>query len=97
MAKKDTKAFETPDYEKLTTVDEVDAAIQKHKDILVGKDTTESMIKAEKKDYVSAMNGQLKELNEEREHEIGVLGALNDRRKQLSRVIQMPTGRSSGS
>ena len=65
-------------------IDEIDEAIQKHKDVLVGKDKTESQIKAEKREYTQAMNEQLKELTEEREHEIAVISALEDRRRVLN-------------
>lgn len=78
----DKTAFETPDYETLD-LDEVDLELEKHKDILVGKDITESQIKGDKKEYNKAINEQLKELSEEREHEMGVIGALNDRKKLL--------------
>jgi hypothetical protein len=82
--------FEHPEYEKLTTVEQVDAEVEKHKTILVGKDKTESQIKANKKEYVKSMNEQLKELNQEREHEIGVLGALDDRRRQINASNVIP-------
>ena len=76
----DKTAFETPDYESLTTLEECDALLVDHKNKLVGKDITEAQIKNEKKDYNASMNEQLKELKEEREHEMGVIGALNDRK-----------------
>lgn len=90
---KDDKGFEHPDYEQLKTIDEVDELIKKHKDNLVGKDITEYRMKEDKKTYVSALNEQLRELKEEREHEMGVLGALEDRKKQLAstgKVIPLP-------
>lgn len=89
-------SHEVPNYEALTTLEEVDEEIEKHKQRLVGKDILESRMKKDKKDYVSALNEQLKELNEEREHEIDVLSAL-EQHKQLianggagSNVIPMP-------
>ena len=88
--------FEHPEYEAIRTVDECDELIKKHKDNLVGKDLLERKIKAEKKEYVKAMNEQLKELSEEREHEMGVLGALQDRRKQLSAVLHFPAKTGTG-
>jgi hypothetical protein len=80
----DKTAFEAPDYESLTTIEECDEHLVKHKDYLVGKDITESQIKNDKKDYNGAINEQLKELKEEREHEMGVIGALNDRKRALN-------------
>lgn len=86
----DKSAFEAPEYEKLTTIEEVDALLQTHKDRLVTKDITESKIKADKKEYTSAINEQLKELGEEREHEMGVIGALNDRRRVIAATNVVP-------
>jgi hypothetical protein len=81
---------EHPDYEKLVTAEEVDKLVEVHKNSLVTKDFIERRIKEEKKDYVSAMNEQLKEVAEEREHEMGVIQALDDRKKQiLANVIPM--------
>jgi len=79
----DKTAFETPDYEALATVEECEKLMEKHKNRLVGKDITESNIKAEKKDYNAAINEQLKEIKEEREHEMGVISALDDRKRVI--------------
>ncbi len=89
--KKQPAPLEVPEYEKLTTIEQVEAEIEKHKTVLVGKDKTESQIKANKKEYVKALNEQLKELNQEREHEIDVLSALDDRRRVIaaSNVVPM--------
>lgn len=76
--------FETPDFEQLKTLEEVDEEIEKHKAILVGKDVLESRMKADKKEYVSAINAQLKELAEEREHEINVINALEQHKQYLA-------------
>jgi len=82
--KKDTRShLNTPNYEALMSVDEVEEEIERRKNTLVGKDRTEYQIKESKKDYVSAINEQLRELKEEREHEIVVLSALEDRKKQI--------------
>lgn len=97
MSKKSDTNLPHPDYEKLTTIEEVEEAIQEHKNILVGKDRTEYQIKEEKKAFVAATNEQLRELAEEREHEINVLSALEQRKQQLSNaggtVIPMPPPR----
>lgn len=93
MAKKDESAHEVPNYAALTTLEEVDAEIEKHQKFLVGKDITESRMKQDKKDYVSSLNEQLKELAEEREHEIDVLSALEQRKQEIhnaGQVIPMP-------
>lgn len=92
--KKDQAAHETPDYEAITTLEEVDEEIAKHKERLVGKDILESKMKQDKKDYVSALNEQLRDLAEEREHEIDVLSALEQRKMVISNsggnIIPMP-------
>ena len=80
----DTSHLEHPDYDKISTIEECDEYIAEHEQKLVGKDKTESKIKHEKREYTKALNEQLKELNEEREHEIGVLSALDDRKRVLS-------------
>ncbi len=95
MSKKnDSAAHEVPDYESFTTLEEIDEEIERHKQILVGKDVLESKMKKDKKDYVSALNETLKELAEEREHEIDVLSALEQRKQVIanggSNVIPMP-------
>lgn len=84
MSKKNNEQshLQVPNYEALTTIDDIDKEIEHHKQNLVGKDVVEYRMKADKKDYVSAINEQLKELAEEREHEINVLSAL-EQHKQL--------------
>jgi hypothetical protein len=82
----ETGHLEIPDYEAFHNVDEIDAAIQKHKDILVGKDRIEYQIKSEKREYVKDMNEQIKIIEEEREHEIVVLSALEDRKRVLHAI-----------
>lgn len=79
----DKSHLHTPDYNAFTTVEQVDAAIAQHEKKLIGKDRTESLIKKEKREYVSALNEQLRELKEEREHEIDVISALEARRQVL--------------
>lgn len=82
--KKDTGShLNAPNYEAMMSVDEVEEEIERRKNILVGKDRTEYQIKETKREYVSAINEQLLELKEEREHEIVVIGALEDRKKQI--------------
>lgn len=83
MPKKKKTLAETPDYETYLTVDEVDKQIEFHKDLLVRKDKTEFQIKQSKKEANAAHSEQLKELLEEREHELGVIDALGDRKKVL--------------
>lgn len=94
MTKKDKSAHEAPDYDALTTIEMVDEEIEKHQKFLVGKDITESRMKQDKKNYISALNEQLKELSEEREHEIDVLSALEQRKQYIANgganVIPMP-------
>lgn len=94
MTKKDDDAREVPDYEAFTTIEEIEEEVERHKQILVGKDVLESRMKRDKKDYVGALNEQLKELAEEREHEIDVLSALEQRRMVIANgggvVIPMP-------
>lgn len=74
--------LEVPNYEKFTTIEEVEKEIEIHKANLVGKDILEYRMKSDKREYVSAINTQLKELAEEREHEIDVISAL-EQRKQI--------------
>jgi hypothetical protein len=82
-AKNQGPAHNTPNYEALLSVEEIDEEIEKRKNILVGKDRTEYQIKENKREYVAAMNEQLRDLKEEREHEINVLSALDQRKTQL--------------
>lgn len=96
MSKKneDTSHLHVPDYDGLRTIEEVEKEIEKHKHNLVGKDILEYRMKEDKKEYVAALNEQLKELKEEREHEINVLSALEQRKQiianQGGQVIPMP-------
>jgi hypothetical protein len=86
----------TPDYSKLTTLDEVDAEIEVHKQKLVQKDVLEYRIRGDKKEYVAALNEQLKELKEEREFEMDTISALEAHKQVLANqgqapIIPMPT------
>ncbi len=98
--KKDEPTRNVPNYEAFTTIEEVEEEIETHKQHLVGKDILESQIKKTKKDYVSAVNEQLKELNEERQHEIDVLSALEQRKvilaNQGGNIIPLPPRVQSG-
>lgn len=84
MAKKEQSHLEIPNYEAILSIEAVDEEIEKHKQNLVGKDRVEYRMKEDKKAYTSAINEQLKELKEEREHEINVIGALEQRRQLLA-------------
>lgn len=92
--KQQASAFDTPNYESLTTLEEVDAEIERHKERLVGKDKLQARVKEEKKDFNSAINEQLKEIEEERLHEIDVLSALEQHKQLLANgggtVIPLP-------
>ena len=82
--KKDDKShLHSPNYEALMSVEEVDEEIERRKTILVGKDRTEYQIKENKREFLASTNEQLRDLKEEREHEIVVIGALEDRKKQI--------------
>lgn len=92
--KKEESRFQTPDYEQLTTIEEVEDVIEEHERNLVQKDIIEFRMKEDKKDYVAALNEQLKEVAEERAHEIGVISALEQRKQLLANgggvVLPMP-------
>lgn len=92
--KKDQSHLPTPNYEALASIEEVEQEIEIHKKNLVGKDIVEYRIKEDKKSYVQAANETLRELKEEREHEINVLSALEQRKMALAnqggQVIPMP-------
>jgi len=93
MSKKNETPRDVPNYEAMVTVEDVETEIDRRKNILVGKDRTEYQIKENKREYVVAMNEQLRELKEEREHEIVVIGALEDRKKQIlagAGIIALP-------
>lgn len=91
--KNDAPVLHTPNYEAMSSVEEVELELEKHKNNLVGKDRTEYQIKETKKEFVSAINEQLRDLKAEREHEIVVLSALEDRKKQIlnsAGIISLP-------
>jgi hypothetical protein len=73
------------DYEKFKTVASVEEEIIKHKDIVIRKVRQQINIKDEKKTANAAYNEQLKEVEEEIDHEIKVLDALNSRQRALSK------------
>ncbi len=89
MAKKVKKSpkisehLDVPDYESLSTTDEIDELLSQHKEALVRKDKLEWQIKETKKETNADLNEQLKQLKEEREHEMGVIDALGEARKRL--------------
>lgn len=94
MGKKQDTVHEVPNYSSLTTIEAVDDEIEIHKQKLVGKDILESRMKQDKKSYVAALNEQLKELAEEREHEIDVIAALEQHKQLLlnsGTVIPLPS------
>ena len=85
MSKKNEASdFNTPDYDSFSTIDEVEKEIERREQILIGKDKLQARIKEEKKDFCSAINEQLKEVEEERLHEIGVLSGLEQRKQYLA-------------
>ena len=92
--KSEPSAHEVPDYDSLKTIEDVEEEIQKRKDNLVRQDLMEWRMKQDKKDAVSSYNEQLKEIKEERDHEMGVLGALEDRKKVINAtpVLKAVTG-----
>ncbi len=80
---KTKEGLEVPDYEALTTIDEIDELLLEHKENLVRKDKVEYQIKETKRETNKDLNEQLKELREEREHEMGVIDALYETKKRL--------------
>lgn len=85
MAKnRDKKPQETISYDSITTLDEVEQEIQKHKTRLIDKDMLQSRLKEEKKSFNSVINESLKEVEEERLHEIEVIEALEQHRMVIS-------------
>ena len=88
------QAFDTPNYESLTTIEDVEQEIEKHKERLIGKDVLQARVKDEKKSFNSAINEQLNEIEEERQHELGVLSALEQQKMLVANgggmVIPMP-------
>ncbi len=83
--------LEVPDYEALTTIEEIDELLLDHKESLVRKDKIEYQIKETKRETNKDLNEQLKELKEEREHEMGVIDALMDRKKQILASVGIAT------
>lgn len=91
--KNDNSHLSVPNYEAMTTVQEVEDEIERRKNALVGKDRTEYGMKENKKEFNAAINEQLREVKEEREHEIVVISALEDRKKIIlagAGIIAMP-------
>lgn len=99
MSKNNDTDFDTPNYEALTNSDDVDAEIKRREHRLINKDKLQARLKEEKKDFCAAINEQLKEIEEERLHEIGVLSALEQRKQYLENgggnVIPMPVRSSN--
>jgi hypothetical protein len=83
--------LEVPEYESLTTVEEIEELLVEHKEKLVGKDKLEYQIKETKRETNADLNEQLKELKQEREHEMGVIDALYDRKKQILASVGIAT------
>ncbi len=85
MAEKVLK--EPIDTEKFTTTKDAENALESHKDTLCRKVKQQLQVKDAKKEAMGAYNEQLKELNEEIDHEIGVLDSLTDRVRVLSKKL----------
>ena len=101
------KDLPVPDYEALTTTEQVDQEMWRHKDALSSKVRSQHGIAANRKEMLADINEQLKFLKEEIAHEVGVLGALDDRRRFLhamqlqasgqgGNVVPIGTAKSSG-
>jgi hypothetical protein len=77
--------FQSPDdYEKVTTLDEADEYIDQTKQTIVRKFRLQEQVRGNRKDVVAGYNEQLKHLKQELDHELGVLGGLEDRKKLLA-------------
>ena len=73
---------EKPNYDKITTVDEVDEEIQKTKDLICRRVKERGQIKDARKDAMKGYNDELKRVEEELDYNTGVLDELG-RHKRL--------------
>lgn len=71
-----------PDYDKITTIDEVEQEIQKYKDLICRKVKERGQIRDNKKDAMKGYNDELKEVEAQLEHGTAVIDELN-RHKRL--------------
>jgi len=78
------KPLETPEYESFKSISDVDAEMWKQKDKLAKTVKSHLTQKDTKKDTNKSMNDEIKETAEEIDHIVGVLDALEDRRKMLA-------------
>ncbi len=90
-SKNDNPSLTVPNYEALVTIEEVEEELTRRKNTLIGKDRIDFTIRESKKEYNAAINEQLRDLKEEREHEITVISALEDRKKQILNGNIFPT------
>lgn len=72
-----------PDYEKLATLDEVDAEIHKHKELIVRKVKERGQLKSNRKDAMKGFNDELKEVEFQLDHNTEILDELNRHKKLI--------------
>lgn len=82
MAKKDK--FESPEYEKVKSVEQIDKNILECQRIISRKYRLRVQAESGRRDMVASYNEQIKHLKEELDHELGVLSAWEDRKKIVS-------------
>src|SRR5688572_2043571 len=87
----------TPDYESVKTVEDVQQKIEETKNTIVRKFRLQEQVKENKKTVLAGYTDQLKHLKEELEHELGCLGGWEDRLRVLGAMPDAddPTPKSS--
>lgn len=85
-----SKEFTRPDYESFVSTDEVDKEIENTKNEICRKAKQMFQTKETKKEAVAAFNEQLKELNEEIDHNLGVLDELVTRKRVIESSADLP-------
>lgn len=70
-----------PNYDKITTIDEVEREIQKTKDTICRKAKERGQVKDNRKEAMKGYNDELKICEEELDFNLGVLDELNRHKK----------------
>lgn len=83
--------MEKPDYEKMTSIVEVETEIQKYKETIVRKVKVRGQTKENRKEAMKGYNDALKELEEELDFSTVVIDEL-ERHKRLLQAAQQHPG-----
>lgn len=92
MSERDEDKFPIPEYDRYVDPQEIETEIAKRKDTIYRKTKFKHQVEADKKVWAATFGVQLKQLEEELEYEVGVIGGFEDRLKVLNAQMNAQPG-----